>query len=135
MVFPGAAYVEAALAAFGEDTPCVLENVVLHRTLALPRRSVTTLRVSHDPRSREVTMRAHRTGNDTGWSLHATLRRSELPPPTPAARIPGPPEGWAELDHDEIYTLLAGVGLDYSQASAASGNCGGALGRWSRSST
>ncbi|GAA0223448.1 SDR family NAD(P)-dependent oxidoreductase [Cryptosporangium japonicum] len=117
VVFPGAGYLEAALAAFGDQTPCVLEDVVLDRALTLPPKCVTTLRVTHDPLTREVTMHARRSGDDSGWSRHAGLRRATLADPTPPpAVVPEPPVGWAEMAHDAVYAHLAEAGLPYGPA-------------------
>jgi acyl transferase domain-containing protein/NADPH:quinone reductase-like Zn-dependent oxidoreductase/NAD(P)-dependent dehydrogenase (short-subunit alcohol dehydrogenase family)/dienelactone hydrolase len=117
VVFPGAGYVEAALAAFGQDVPCVLEDVVLDRTLALPPKSITTLRVSHDPLTREVTMHARRSGDDSGWSRHATLRRVTLADPAPPPAVAAePPAGWPEMAHEQVYAQLADAGLPYGPA-------------------
>ncbi|MCP3800287.1 SDR family NAD(P)-dependent oxidoreductase [Allokutzneria sp. A3M-2-11 16] len=117
IVFPGAGYIEAALALFDDDEPCVLENVAFHRTLVLEPGSVTTLRSSHDPELREITLHSRRAKDDTAFTLHASLSHSPLAdatPPTPR----GEPvtESLVEVGHDEIYARLTRMGLDYGPA-------------------
>lgn len=143
VLFPGSGYIEAALAlldkdaldkntadkdAVDGDAPCVLENIVFHHPLVIEPRSIMTLRSSHDPQLREVSLHARRLGDDRGgddeaWTLHASLRHSPLAdatPPTPWGETVPWDETVAtltaslpEVGHDEIYARLAGMGLDY----------------------
>ncbi|GHF51340.1 polyketide synthase 12 [Amycolatopsis bartoniae] len=120
VVFPGSGYLEAALAAFPEDEPCVLADVVFHRPLALPPSSVTTLRIGHDPARQLVTLHSRVQPDDTTWTLHAELRRAHVV----KARAEAPrtetldelTEGLPELGHDDVYERLGGTGLNYGPA-------------------
>ncbi|WP_410586369.1 SDR family NAD(P)-dependent oxidoreductase [Amycolatopsis sp. lyj-23] len=120
VIFPGSGYLEAALAAFPDDVPCVLEDVVFHRPLALPAASVPTLRVGHDPARQLVTLHSRSEPDDDVWTLHAELRRAHVaktrpePPRTETlAELTG---GLPELGHDDVYTRLGGTGLNYGPA-------------------
>ncbi|MFD9698049.1 SDR family NAD(P)-dependent oxidoreductase [Lentzea sp. NPDC059081] len=87
VVFPGAGYVEAALATFADDTPCVLEDVEFETPLVLTKTAVTTLRVEHDPERRAVRMYSRETVDDE-WVPHTRMRKSDRARPSapPAVR-------------------------------------------------
>ncbi|QRK92240.1 type I polyketide synthase [Saccharopolyspora erythraea] len=120
VVFPGSGYLEAALAMFPDDVPCVLEDVVFQRPLALQARSITTLRIGYDPDHRLVTLHSRGQDDEAVWTLHAQLRRPDLARP----RLPQPrTETLAELTraltpvgHDEVYAQLDGSNLNYGPA-------------------
>ncbi|MGW4464797.1 SDR family NAD(P)-dependent oxidoreductase [Micromonospora sp. NPDC004704] len=119
VVFPGAGYLEAALAQFPDDEPCFLSGVAFHRPLVLPPSSVTTLRVEHDPASGRVTLHG-RSRPDDAWTLHAELTRTHLARP----RSPEPradtladlTRGLTELSRDDVYERLHGSDLHYGPA-------------------
>ncbi|GGM26017.1 type I polyketide synthase [Micromonospora yangpuensis] len=119
-VFPGAGYLEAALAMFPDDTPCFLADVVFHRPLPVRPATVATLRTNHDPVQRTVTMHSREPGDDNVWTLHAELRRPDLVPPGSP-----PPRGETlaeltrdlpELTRDDLYARLADRNLHYGPA-------------------
>ncbi|MEV8374741.1 polyketide synthase dehydratase domain-containing protein [Kribbella sp. NPDC056861] len=120
VVFPGAGYVEAALAMFDDETPCRIENLAFHRLLVLDPATINTLRLSFDPTTREITMYGRRTGDDPAWVLHANGRRSGLADPTP----PGPRSlslevltaGLNEVERASIYARFERAGLRYGPA-------------------
>ncbi|MFI9722684.1 SDR family NAD(P)-dependent oxidoreductase [Streptomyces sp. NPDC052396] len=120
VIFPGAGYVEAALAMFPDDDPCFLEDIVFHRPLVLPPSTVTTLRVGYDPTRRRVSLHSRAHADDPDWTLHTELRRSHLagpslPPPrtdTLAEHVRSLPV----LDHDEVYARLGAGDLHYGPA-------------------
>ncbi|MDQ7810864.1 SDR family NAD(P)-dependent oxidoreductase [Amycolatopsis sp. A133] len=120
VVFPGSGYLEAALAAFPDDAPCVLEDVVFHRPFAPAPSSVPTLRVGHDPARQLVTLHSRSGPDDTGWTLHAELRRAHVAKARPAEPHPRTlaelTEGLPELGHDDVYARLGGSGLNYGPA-------------------
>ncbi|WIX98161.1 SDR family NAD(P)-dependent oxidoreductase [Amycolatopsis mongoliensis] len=120
VVFPGSGYLEAALAAFPDDAPCFLEDVVFHRPLELPPSSVTTLRVGYDPSRQLVTLHSRMQPDDATWTLHAELRRTHvaqarttLPRTETLAELT---DGLPELGHDDVYARLTGTGLNYGPA-------------------
>ncbi|MGI5347309.1 SDR family NAD(P)-dependent oxidoreductase [Streptomyces sp. CA-250714] len=120
VVFPGSGYLEAALAAFPDDEPCFLEDVVFHRPLGLPPASVTTLRVGYDPARRLLTLHSRAQPDGADWTLHAELRRAHVAKPR-AARPRGESvaeltEGLPQLGHDDVYARLTGTGLRYGPA-------------------
>ncbi|GAB3733608.1 type I polyketide synthase [Amycolatopsis oliviviridis] len=120
VVFPGSGYLEAALAAFPDEEPCLLEDVVFHRPLELPPASVTTLRVGRDPARRLLTLHSRAQPDDDLWTSHAELRHGHLAkaravePRT--ASIAELTEGLPELGHDDVYARLSGTGLEYGPA-------------------
>ncbi|WP_410604685.1 SDR family NAD(P)-dependent oxidoreductase [Amycolatopsis sp. lyj-90] len=117
VVFPGCGYLDAALAAFAEDEPCVLEDVVFHRPLVLPSSAVTTLRVGYDPERGQVTMHSRANPDDATWTLHTELRRAHVANarcPSPRPAVPdGLVDGLPSLGHEEIYSRLTAAGLRY----------------------
>jgi acyl transferase domain-containing protein/alpha-beta hydrolase superfamily lysophospholipase/acyl carrier protein len=120
VVFPGSGYLEAVLAAFPDDEPCLFEDVVFHRPLGLPASSVTTLRVGYDPSRRLVTLHSRARPDDPTWTLHAELRRAHVAkpqaPPPRTETIATLTEGLPELGHDDMYERLTGTGLNYGPA-------------------
>ncbi|KFU75343.1 polyketide synthase dehydratase domain-containing protein [Amycolatopsis lurida] len=117
VVFPGCGCLDAALAAFAEDDPCVVEDVVFHRPLVLPSSSVTTLRVGYDPDRRHVTMHSRANPDDATWTLHTELRRAHVANARIPLRRPAAPDalvdGLPNLIHEEIYSRLTAAGLHY----------------------
>ncbi|WP_203217982.1 type I polyketide synthase [Nocardia terpenica] len=120
MVFPGAAYVEAALAMFPDDEPCFLEDIVFHRPLVLPPSTVTTLRAGYDPARREVTLHGTTEFDQPHWTLYTDLRRAYVAAPqAPAARTHTLAEATRdlpEIGHDEVYACLSRGSLNYGPA-------------------
>ncbi|MFJ8911697.1 SDR family NAD(P)-dependent oxidoreductase [Amycolatopsis sp. NPDC102389] len=120
VVFPGSGYLEAALAAFPDDEPCLLEDVVFHRPLVLAPSSIPTLRAGFDPARQLLTLHSRTQPDDPVWTLHAELRRGHFA----KARLPerrtgilaGLAEGLPELGHEEVYARLGGTGLNYGPA-------------------
>ncbi|HKT04553.1 MAG TPA: beta-ketoacyl synthase N-terminal-like domain-containing protein, partial [Rugosimonospora sp.] len=84
--FPGAGYLEAALALFPDEQPCFLEDVAFHRPLVLAEHAVATLRAGYDPVQRLVTLHSRGPGDSPPWTLHARLRHPDLANP----RLPRP---------------------------------------------
>jgi acyl transferase domain-containing protein/alpha-beta hydrolase superfamily lysophospholipase len=117
VVFPGSGYLESALAAFPDDEPCLLEDVVFHRPLELPASSVTTLRVGYDPSRRLLSLHSRAQPDDPAWTLHAELRRGHVAKARPALpraeTIAELTEGLPELGHHDVYERLGGTGLNY----------------------
>ena len=81
-VFPGAAYVEMALAAGRElwgDTPVTLEHVKFHKLLFLTRPRDLRFQLLYGSRDASVEMHSAPAGEPLSWTLNAaaTLRRNE----------------------------------------------------------
>ncbi|ANN16014.1 polyketide synthase [Amycolatopsis orientalis] len=119
VVFPGSGYLEAALAVFPDDEPCLLEDVVFHRPLVLASSSIPTLRAGFDPARQLLTLHSRTQPDDPVWTLHAELRRGHFAKArTPERRteLAGLVEGLPELGHEEVYSWLGGTGLNYGPA-------------------
>ncbi len=89
LVFPGAGYVEAALAAQREVSPDrwgVVEAIEFHNALVIGSHEKPTLRTELDGRGRALTIHSRMAGGD-GWRLHATARLSGAEPRTACGRI------------------------------------------------
>lgn len=76
VVFPGAGYIDIALALHDEhfkEMSCSLENVKIHRMLAVQPGQVPVIQSSVDPESREFRIYSHDAGADVShWMLHAS---------------------------------------------------------------
>ncbi|PSL52666.1 acyl transferase domain-containing protein [Saccharothrix carnea] len=120
VVFPGSGYLEAALALFPDDEPCFFEDVVFQRPLALEARSVTTLRVSHDPAHHLVTLHSRGQGDDAGWTPHGRMRRPDVVRPRAPRRrtetLEQSTRSLPEVGRDEVYALLDRSNLTYGPA-------------------
>ncbi|MFC3456147.1 SDR family NAD(P)-dependent oxidoreductase [Amycolatopsis speibonae] len=119
VVFPGSGYLEAALAAFPDDEPCLLEDVVFHRPLVLAPSSIPTLRAGFDPARQLLTLHSRTQPDDPVWTLHAELRRGHFAKarlPERRTELAGLTEGLPELGHEDVYSWLGGTGLNYGPA-------------------
>ncbi len=120
VVFPGAGYVEACLAAAIElegasAGPIVLESITFKKALVLDPAGGTQLHVALDPRTRKVTAHARPRGRET-WDAHADARILERK----GTSQPAPGNEPFDLDLDlepeparALYTRLAQRGLEY----------------------
>ncbi|MFJ4654445.1 SDR family NAD(P)-dependent oxidoreductase [Nocardia sp. NPDC088792] len=119
LIFPGAGYVEAALAMFADDTPCFLEDIVFHRPLVLAPSVITTLRAGYDPARRQLRLHATTQPDEPVWTLQTGLRRAYLAaPPIPAPRAETLADATADLpsiDHDQVYEILGVGNLNYGK--------------------
>lgn len=82
MVFPGAGYVEAALAAQRANCPQtagMIENLEFRKFLALGARSRHTLRVEIGGKGRDLAIYSRPEDDADSWSLHATASLSKAP--------------------------------------------------------
>ncbi|MPY80191.1 MAG: amino acid adenylation domain-containing protein [Actinophytocola sp.] len=88
IVFPGAGYVEMALAAAREitDTSAVmLRNLRFHTLLPLAPRDDVVLQTSHEPRESALEIHSARAGERAAWTRHATVHVGQ--PPREARRM------------------------------------------------
>jgi len=77
IVYPGAAYVEMALAAGKEvlgEGPCVLEEIAFQRALFLPEGDAAKLQVIFDPGVASFDIYSRTTEPEPSWTRHATGR-------------------------------------------------------------
>jgi acyl transferase domain-containing protein/NADPH:quinone reductase-like Zn-dependent oxidoreductase/short-subunit dehydrogenase/acyl carrier protein len=86
IIFPGAGYVEMALAAAQETfgpVPCVVEDIEFQKFLILDQRAAPLAQVVLDPSSSEFDVYSRADDSDNGWELHAhgRVRPSTQPPP------------------------------------------------------
>ena len=74
IIFPGAGYVEMALAAAREtfgSGPCVVENIEFQKFLVLDELAAPVAQVVLDPSSSEFEIYSRSNATDGGWDLHA----------------------------------------------------------------
>ncbi|MFI7123085.1 SDR family NAD(P)-dependent oxidoreductase [Amycolatopsis sp. NPDC049868] len=117
LIFPGAGYVETALAMFPDDDPCFFDDIVFHRPLVITPSSVTTLRAGYDPARRQVTLHSLTKPDEPDWTLHAELHRTYLAgAQRPAPRMESLAEltrSLPEVGRDELYQRLGVGNLNY----------------------
>ncbi len=117
LVFPGAGYAVAALAA-AEATGRgnAVENLEFSRPLE--PRSQTMLQIDFDPRDGHVTLSSQPPGEDAAWHRHAVARLPEGRTAAPAAIDLGPLRARCRTDVDveQFYRLLNERGLQYGPA-------------------
>ncbi|WP_340563422.1 SDR family NAD(P)-dependent oxidoreductase [Streptomyces sp. GSL17-111] len=120
IVVPGTAFVDLAVRA-GDQAGCDhLDELVLHTPLALTEEESVQLQVRvgapDEDGARPFTVHS-RLSDGTGWygqpwTRHASgTLRPALPAETPAASWP--PDGGQVVSLDELYSALAGAGLEY----------------------
>ena len=117
IVFPGAGYVEMALAAAKEifgPVPCVVEEIEFQKFLLLDQVVSPTVRLEFDPASNEFAVYA-RNSSDGTWDMHARgrvrqfaeLTYSEVDLAQIRNRCP------ASFDREECYRRFADSGYRY----------------------
>jgi acyl transferase domain-containing protein/NADPH:quinone reductase-like Zn-dependent oxidoreductase/short-subunit dehydrogenase/ubiquinone/menaquinone biosynthesis C-methylase UbiE/acyl carrier protein len=74
IIFPGAGYVEMALAAARETfgpSPCVVENIEFQKFLVLDEGAAPLAQIALDPAASEFEIHSRSDGADGGWDMHA----------------------------------------------------------------
>ncbi len=119
VVYPGAAYVEMALAVAKETwgtQPCVLEEIAFHKPLLLSEDELPTLQLLLDPREKAFEIYHRVPGADSSWVQHATgkLRSQDngfVPQPIELdeirRRCP------SEIPQSDCYEQFQKMGLQY----------------------
>lgn len=118
IVFPGAGYVELALAAAREvfgPVPCVLEDVEFQKFLVLEQNTTLAVQVELDPASNEFAVCVRSGASDNSWDVHARgcVRQSTERTPIKVdlaqvrRRCPG------SLDREECNRRFAAAGYHY----------------------
>jgi amino acid adenylation domain-containing protein len=76
-IFPGAAYVETALAAAAEiaaDVPIALEQIVFHKLLFLGRAHPEVVQIHYKPEGSAIEIYSAPKEGDLAWTVHASAR-------------------------------------------------------------
>ena len=74
-VYPGAAYVEMALAIHGEifgDYPCLIESISFSQALILSDGDSNTVRMTYEEKSHEYKIHSKTNKEENDWQLHAS---------------------------------------------------------------
>lgn len=121
-VLPGAAFIEAAIAAAHEvygEGDYTLENLELRKALLLPGTADPRLRTTLYQESGrvEISSFAASTGGDRTWTLHATAQLSRRPPARTERDLDGARRTCEHrVARDEFYDLVQRMGLQYGPA-------------------
>ena len=121
IIFPGAGYVEMALAAAREalgPVPCVLEDIEFQEFLALGPDAACTTQVALDTASSDFDVFGRANRSDDAWNLHAhgRVRQAFRPAPAPVDPAQIRQNCCDPIDRDEYYRTFAEMGLDYGPA-------------------
>ena len=118
IVFPGAGYIEAGLAAAGElagDGPCELEGVEFHKALVTDNGPAPSLRIMCEPSLGRFSIHSRLATEGSSWMLHATgqfqEKKTAAPGLLPVEDIRGRcPE---KVSAEHLYNRLRQRGLEY----------------------
>ncbi len=116
VVFPGAGYVEMALAVGRAElgtTRLVVEDVAFERALLLPESEPVQVLVAFDPDTDEITV--HASADQSQWELHARSKIRALKHATERVDLPAL-QAQCEREVLEPYAIFASAGLDYGPA-------------------
>jgi phthiocerol/phenolphthiocerol synthesis type-I polyketide synthase C len=116
-VFPGAGFVEIALAAALERRPGAyveLENLEIHTPLLLAAAPSKLLRCAIEPEDGRLRIQARELGSDDAWTRHVTARvRPEPGAALLASPLPDLPERQSDFGAEEHAALTTAFGLHY----------------------
>ncbi len=122
ILFPGAAFIEAALEA-GVDQfgalPVEVEDVEFKEALALPEGKETVeLETAYSPVDSSLRLSGRRCEENAGWTLHATAKvRPHAGAAAAAVNLDRLKDSLAAtLGHEEIYSICRQHGFDYGPA-------------------
>lgn len=119
IVYPGAAYVEMALAAAREwlrAPRCAVEQLDIVAPMVFDGDHGRTLRFTLNPRDGSFHIRSRQRLSSDDWTLHATGRVLEAAGRMPVSRIQEPAEPCHALDQQTHYRLATALGLNYGPA-------------------
>jgi acyl transferase domain-containing protein/aryl carrier-like protein len=121
IVFPGAGYVEMALAAGREifgSVPCMVQDIEFQKFLVLDEKKPCLVQIAFDAAASAFDIHGCADSSAHAWELHArgSMRRAEAgPPPTvDVAQIRRRCRD--AVDVQEYYARLSEIGLDYGPA-------------------
>ncbi len=119
IVFPGAAYVDAAMAMDKEvsgSSGFTLERLDVRNALVIPVGQSTVLRLSYEPETGTFNIHSYQRGDERSWALHATGRmlRQPIPPRHERFELPALQAACrTQLDSTWVYTSLERSGFQY----------------------
>jgi epothilone polyketide synthase D len=119
IVFPGAAYVDAAMAmdkAVTGSGSFTLERLDVRNALVIPPAQSTVLRLTYEPETGTFNIYSYQRGDERSWSLHATGRMLQRPIPPQKARFDLPALQAAcktRLETTWVYGSLERSGFQY----------------------
>ena len=118
IVFPGAGYIEAGLAAAGElagDGPCELEGVEFHKALVTDNGPAPSLRMMCEPSLGRFSIHSRLATEGSSWMLHATGQFQEKKPAAPGLLPVEDIRGRCpeEVSAEHLYDRLRQRGLEY----------------------
>lgn len=119
IVYPGAAYVEMALAAAREwlrAPRCAVEQLDIVAPIVFDGDHGRTLRFTLNPRDGSFHIRSRQRLSSDEWTLHASGRVLEAAGRMPVPRIQQPAEPCHLLDQQTHYRLATALGLNYGPA-------------------
>ena len=119
-LLPGTAFLELALRAAEEVGVSGIEELTIEAPMLLPEQGALALRVAVSPPGsegrREISIHSRPAEEGAEWTRHAGGTLAERPAPAPAPVEAWPPAGAEPVDLEDLYELLAEVGLDYGPA-------------------
>ncbi len=119
VIFPGAAYTEAALALYNKVTGeerCCLEDVAFHQVLAIDPSRIQRLRMTYEKDTSRFSVHSRFEEDDPSFTLHASGRAIPLlnAESEPEIDLGNLSAGCTEqVDVDELYNFLDHRGLNY----------------------
>src|SRR5262249_21185334 len=116
IVFPGAGYVEMALAAAREifgPVPSVIEDIEFQKMLVIDENAARPVQVVLDTSSSEFSVYARAEDSDTGWDLHArgSVRPLAQPAPVGVDLVEIRRRCSESFDRDEFFRFFADMGF------------------------
>ncbi|MEU0173800.1 SDR family NAD(P)-dependent oxidoreductase [Streptomyces massasporeus] len=118
-LLPGTAFLELALHAGERVGLDRVDELTFHTPLVLPERHAITLQVrvgavdESGRRSLDVRSRPDGSADDEPWTPHATGVLARTGAPTAEDLTVWPPHGAEAVDVSQLYSAMAGTGLDY----------------------
>jgi acyl transferase domain-containing protein/NADPH:quinone reductase-like Zn-dependent oxidoreductase/acyl carrier protein len=121
VIFPGAGYVEMALAAAQESfgpVRCVVEDIEFQKFLVLDDTAACAVQVALDPESNAIGISACTDSSDDGWELHARgcIRKASRPAPAISDLAEIRRRSPDRVDVEQYYWRLAEAGYAYGPA-------------------
>jgi acyl transferase domain-containing protein/acetyl esterase/lipase len=119
VVFPGAAYVDAAMAmdkVVSGSSGFTLERLDVRNALVIPPAQSTVLRLTYEPETGTFNIHSYQRGDDRSWQLHATGRMLQRPIAPQRARFDLPALQAAcktQLEATWVYASLERSGFQY----------------------
>jgi acyl transferase domain-containing protein/NADPH:quinone reductase-like Zn-dependent oxidoreductase/short-subunit dehydrogenase/acyl carrier protein len=118
IVFPGAGYVEMALAAAREifgSIPCVVEDIEFQKFLVLDEKTARPVQLVIDPASSDFGVYARADDAETGWDLHARgyIRQPSQSAPSAVDLAEIRRRCVDSIDRGEYFRRFSEIGINY----------------------